>query len=72
MSKETRTIEVVPYDPRWQEQFGRQADQIKGALARNCLAIHHVGSTSVPSLAAKPKIDIIVATKRPLEVRQFN
>lgn len=63
--KEIRNIEVVPYDPRWPEYFASEASQIKEALGDQCIAIHHVGSTSVPGLAAKPKIDSIVVTKNP-------
>ncbi len=63
--KETRKIEVVPYDPDWPEQFESEAKLIKEALGNLAIAIHHVGSTSIPGLAAKPKIDIIVATKNP-------
>jgi len=55
----TKKIEVLPYNPLWQEQFEAEAKQIKEALGGICSAIYHVGSTSVPGLAAKPKIDII-------------
>ncbi|MES2345405.1 MAG: bifunctional GrpB family protein/GNAT family N-acetyltransferase [Chlamydiota bacterium] len=68
MAKEIRKIEVIPYDPAWPKQFELEADQIKKALGDLCIAIHHVGSTSVPGLAAKPKIDIIVVVKNnPME-----
>ncbi|CZP95420.1 dephospho-CoA kinase/protein folding accessory domain-containing protein [Legionella pneumophila] len=56
-------IEIKPYDPNWPNAFEKEAALIKKALADNCVAIHHVGSTSVPSLAAKPKIDIIAVVR---------
>jgi GrpB-like predicted nucleotidyltransferase (UPF0157 family) len=59
----TKKIEVLPYNPLWQEQFEAEAKQIKEALGGICSAIYHVGSTSVPGLAAKPKIDIILSVK---------
>ncbi|MFI4938719.1 MAG: GNAT family N-acetyltransferase [Candidatus Berkiellales bacterium] len=55
----TKVIEVVPYNPKWTEMFDTQAQLIKQALGKNCIAIHHIGSTAVPGLAAKPIIDII-------------
>jgi GrpB-like predicted nucleotidyltransferase (UPF0157 family) len=58
-----RKIEVVPYDPHWPYFFEEEAAKIKQALGTNCLAIHHVGSTSVVDLCAKPKIDILVVVK---------
>ncbi len=61
--KETRKLQVVPYDPDWEKQFSHEESQIKKALGDVCLAVHHVGSTSVPGLAAKPKIDILVVIK---------
>ena len=54
-----KSIQVVPYDPTWPQIFLSEAMLIKQALGENALAIHHIGSTSVPELAAKPKIDII-------------
>lgn len=58
-----RKIEVVPYNPAWPQMFEEEAVKIKQALGANCVALHHVGSTSVLGLAAKPQIDIIVAVK---------
>lgn len=55
-----RTIEVVPYDPAWPAQFAVLRDRIAGALGELCVGIEHVGSTSIPGLAAKPIIDIDV------------
>ncbi|KTC64959.1 glutamate rich protein GrpB (plasmid) [Legionella adelaidensis] len=52
-------IRVVPYDPRWPIQFESEASAIKKALGNNCIEVHHIGSTSVPGLAAKPIIDMI-------------
>lgn len=56
-------VEIKPYDTNWPNIFEAEAALIKKALADNCVAIHHVGSTSVPGLAAKPKIDIIAVVR---------
>lgn len=54
-----KEIEVVPYNPDWPKLFAAEAAKIKQALGNNCVAIHHIGSTSVPYLPAKPIIDMI-------------
>ena len=64
-----KIIEVVPYDPNWPHIYEKEAALIRQALGGNCLAIHHIGSTSVPGLAAKPKIDIIAVVQDPLLAR---
>ncbi|STX51746.1 glutamate rich protein GrpB [Legionella busanensis] len=56
---EQRRIEVVPYNTNWPIEFAEEAGKIKEALGNNCIEIHHIGSTSVPDLAAKPVIDMI-------------
>jgi GrpB-like predicted nucleotidyltransferase (UPF0157 family)/GNAT superfamily N-acetyltransferase len=56
-------IEVVPYNPHWPKMFEVEKAIISNALGNNCVAIHHIGSTAVPGLAAKPKIDIIAVAK---------
>jgi GrpB-like predicted nucleotidyltransferase (UPF0157 family)/GNAT superfamily N-acetyltransferase len=60
---------IVPYDPEWPQIFEKEAAIIKKALNDNCLKIHHIGSTSVPGLVAKPKIDMIAVVKEPLIAR---
>lgn len=56
----TNPIQVVDYDPAWPELFEREAARIRGALGDRALVIEHVGSTSVPGLAAKPRIDVLL------------
>jgi GrpB-like predicted nucleotidyltransferase (UPF0157 family) len=53
-------ISLVPYDPTWPEAFRALRDLAQGRLGAFVLEIHHVGSTSIPGLVAKPKIDIDV------------
>lgn len=60
--EQKKTIVVSPYSEQWPEKYEKEATLIKTALANNCLNVHHVGSTSVPGLDAKPVIDIIVET----------
>jgi len=55
---EYQEIIVVDYDPKWPQWFDEAAERIRNALGDKVLGIHHVGSTSVPGLAAKPLIDI--------------
>src|SRR5579872_2938376 len=65
--KKTKKIVVVPYNPDWPKIFEDEALKIKKALGANCLAVHHIGSTSVPGLSAKPVIDMIGVVKTPEE-----
>lgn len=58
-----KAVEVVPYDPKWPEMFELEASRLKETLGANCIAVLHVGSTAVPGLTAKPKIDIIAIVK---------
>lgn len=63
MDKRKQIIEVVPHDPNWPIQFEEEASQLKPIFYDNFVAIYHIGSTSVPGLAAKPTIDIILVVK---------
>ena len=58
-----RTILVAPYDPAWPGAFATIKDELASTLSESILGIEHVGSTSVPGLAAKPVIDIDVVIK---------
>lgn len=55
------TIELAEYDPSWPAMFDREAARIRVVLGDRVLRLEHVGSTSVPGLAAKPRIDIVLA-----------
>jgi GrpB-like predicted nucleotidyltransferase (UPF0157 family) len=54
-------ITLVGYDSGWPVLFAREAARIRAALGDRAVQVEHVGSTSVPGLAAKPIIDILLA-----------
>jgi GrpB-like predicted nucleotidyltransferase (UPF0157 family) len=56
-------IVLVDYDPEWPRLFEREAERIRGALGDRTLRVEHAGSTSVPGLAAKPIIDIVLVVE---------
>ena len=53
-------IELIDYDPAWPALFEREATRIRAALGDRIQLLEHAGSTSVPGLAAKPIIDILL------------
>ncbi len=53
-------IQLAEYDDEWPQLYEREEDRIRAALGERALQIEHVGSTSVPGLAAKPVIDIVL------------
>ena len=59
----TGKIEVVSYDRNWKNLFASESKRIKKLLGRNCLAVHHIGSTAVEELWARPTVDILVVVK---------
>jgi GrpB-like predicted nucleotidyltransferase (UPF0157 family) len=57
-------VRIVPYDARWPARFDTEKALIEQAIGRWITGgIHHVGSTAVPGLAAKPVIDIMVGVE---------
>src|SRR5215475_8676269 len=60
-------IKVVEYDERWPADFDRVATRIRDALGDRVLELHHVGSTSVPGLPAKPIIDVDLVVADPAD-----
>jgi GrpB-like predicted nucleotidyltransferase (UPF0157 family) len=60
MTEGAKEILLVAYDPTWPAQFARHASVITGALGDLALQIEHIGSTSVPGLVAKAKVDILL------------
>jgi GrpB-like predicted nucleotidyltransferase (UPF0157 family) len=69
MSFIKKEIKVYPYNPHWPIQFEIEAKKIHDLLKDDCLAIHHIGSTSVPGLSAKEHLDILLVIKDLREVK---
>jgi GrpB-like predicted nucleotidyltransferase (UPF0157 family) len=55
-----KPVQLAEYDPEWRDLFTREATRIMQILGDTAKSIEHVGSTSVPGLAAKPIIDILM------------
>jgi GrpB-like predicted nucleotidyltransferase (UPF0157 family) len=56
----TAPIEIVDYDPGWPALYEREEVRIRAALGEKVVRLEHAGSTSVPTLPAKPIIDIVL------------
>jgi GrpB-like predicted nucleotidyltransferase (UPF0157 family) len=54
------TVEIHPWSADWATQFVVARDELRAVFAPDEIAIEHIGSTSVPGLAAKPVIDILL------------
>ena len=61
-------VEVVPHDPRWRDAFEAEAKQVTAALGENVVAVHHIGSTAIPDIYAKPVVDLLVEVSDITEV----
>jgi GrpB-like predicted nucleotidyltransferase (UPF0157 family) len=64
-------IEITAYDPVWPRLYQARAGRIREALGWRVLQLEHVGSTSVPGLAAKPIIDIDLTVADPGRERDY-
>jgi GrpB-like predicted nucleotidyltransferase (UPF0157 family) len=58
---------LADYDPAWPALYEREAARIRAVLGDRVLLLEHVGSTSVPGLAAKPVIDILLVVADPAD-----
>jgi len=56
----TGPIAIIDDDPAWPRLFAREAARVRDALGDGALLVEHVGSTAVPGLAAKPRIDLLL------------
>ncbi|EDP69093.1 hypothetical protein CAT7_06216 [Carnobacterium sp. AT7] len=65
-------IKVVEYREEWSKLFQVESKKIQDIFGKELIAIHHIGSTSVPHLNAKPIIDIMPIVKKIEHVDSFN
>jgi GrpB-like predicted nucleotidyltransferase (UPF0157 family) len=64
VEKDMDEVEIVDYDPRWPALFDQEARRLRAVLdPRLIVGLEHFGSTSIPGLAAKPIIDILIAVR---------
>jgi GrpB-like predicted nucleotidyltransferase (UPF0157 family) len=61
--REPASILIVEHDPTWPVRFADAERRVKQALAATALSVEHIGSTSVPGLAAKPIIDMLLTVR---------
>lgn len=67
-----RRVILFPHDPDWVNLYQEEADQLASALSSEITAIHHMGSTAVPGIFAKPIIDIMIVVKDINRIAQYN
>jgi GrpB-like predicted nucleotidyltransferase (UPF0157 family) len=67
-----RTIEVLPHDTAWDAAFVQESRALERIFAGTLIAIHHIGSTSVRDLAAKPIVDILVVLHETDTIARFS
>lgn len=62
---------VTAYDPHWPELYEQEAKEIRHIFGDELVNIHHIGSTAVPGISAKPIIDILLIIKDIRSVNNF-
>ncbi len=67
-----RKIEVVEHNENWSKKYQEEAKKITAILGGNIINIHHIGSTAIPSIKAKPVIDILVEVKNIEKIDEYN
>ena len=56
-------VVVVPYDPEWREMFLAESRVLENLLRPNAVNIHHIWSTSISTICAKPIIDMLIEAR---------
>ena len=60
---EKRRLVLVEHDPAWAVRFAELRERIRAALGSTAVDVEHIGSTSVPGLAAKPIVDVLITVR---------
>lgn len=62
-TEKIKFVKLIPYNDEWPKLFQEEAVKIQALLKDNCVQIHHIGSTAIPGIYAKPIIDILPVVK---------
>ena len=54
-----RKIDLIPYTPLWKEYYLKECQVLEKILKNNCKEVHHIGSTAIKKIMAKPILDIL-------------
>lgn len=58
-----RVVEVIPFDASWRSRFEEESAELRRAMGPEVLEVHHIGSTAIPGMWAKPTIDILIVVR---------
>lgn len=67
-----RKVEVCSYSKKWSYMFTEEVEKLKLIFGNEIVEIHHIGSTSVPGLSAKPIIDIMPIVSNINQIDKYN
>jgi len=67
-----RLVEVVSFNPQWVAMFTGEAKVLQAVFGPELVTVHHIGSTSIPGLKAKPIIDLLPEVRDIAKVDGFN
>ncbi|QIW80540.1 bifunctional GNAT family N-acetyltransferase/GrpB family protein [Bacillus tequilensis] len=67
-----RNVKVVHYNEKWANLFEKEKERLKLVFGPEIIAVHHIGSTSIPNMAAKPIIDILVEVRSIEAVNRYD
>lgn len=68
----SRKTYIVDYSPQWTSDFESEAAHLKDIFKDAIFSIHHIGSTSIPGMKAKPIIDILITTDNLEKIDDFD
>ena len=71
-NEKIKLVELTKYNPEWANIFTVAANEIKSILKDNCIQIHHMGSTAIPNIYAKPIVDVLPVVKDISSVDSLN
>ncbi|MFC4100687.1 GrpB family protein [Paenibacillus xanthanilyticus] len=67
-----RKVEIAPPNADWPTRYGEEAEKLQRVLGPELVAVHHIGSTSIPGMPAKPIIDVLVEVRNIEAVDAYN